>query len=79
MHALSSIHDPADEAPLVITPPEAPRTRRKRVASIEIPEELHALAVLTGRDPAEMIMDLMAAQLIEVKRRASAILTEAAR
>lgn len=52
------------------------RTRRRRVATIEVPDELHALSVLTGRDPEEMIRDLLAAQVSALRVRAKSILGE---
>jgi len=46
---------------------EERRTRRRRVATVEIPEEVHAAALLMGRDPAEMVQAMVAAQLAAVR------------
>jgi hypothetical protein len=88
--AMSAIDhtDPEPEvAPTTPTTPTAAeqaedsdrRTRRKRVASVEIADELHALATLTGRDPAEIIQSIVAARLGEIRQQAARVLSEAVR
>lgn len=58
---------------------EARRARRRRVATVEIPEAVHAIATLTGRDAGEIIEDLLAAQVAGIKATTARILSEALR
>ena len=58
---------------------EERRARRRRVATVEIPEAVHAIATLTGRDAGEIIEDLLAAQVAGIKATTARILSEALR
>jgi hypothetical protein len=50
---------------------DARRTRRRRVATIAIPDEVHALATLLGRDAADLIQSLLDAQVATVRAQAA--------
>lgn len=50
------------------------RTRRRRVASVEIPEAIHAMATLTGQDAGDIIEAIVAAEVASIQAKAKAAL-----
>lgn len=54
---------------------EERRTRRRRVATVEIPEEIHALATLTGLDPSDIIEGIVKREVTALVIRAQAIMS----
>jgi hypothetical protein len=72
----------SDDLPIPPTPttasePTEPTQRRRRVVRVELPDELHALATLTGRDPEELVKDLLSAQVAAIRARAKSLMAEA--
>lgn len=50
------------------------RTRRRRVASVEIPEVIHAMATLTGQDAGDIIEAIVAAEVANIQAKAKVAL-----
>jgi len=71
-------YPPPESEPVVIedaAPTVRQHLRGNRV-TIEIPGEINALADLTGRPAAEIIQDLLSAQVAAIRNRAKSILGE---
>jgi hypothetical protein len=65
-------HADEPQEPVVILDPTKPR--RIRVCRVEIPPEVHALAALTNREPAEIINDLISERVQAMRYKVAALL-----
>jgi hypothetical protein len=63
--------DHLNDDPVIIKP--ATQRRRQRIARVQIPPEIHALAELTGHDPDILIADIVARGVAAIRARASGI------
>lgn len=45
--------------------------RRKRVVSVSVPDELHALCTLTGADPEKIIERMLAREVVAIRKAAT--------
>lgn len=55
-------------------PQEERRTRRKRVATVAIPDEIHALCVLTGQDPEAVIETIIGHEVAALVAKAKSVM-----
>jgi hypothetical protein len=66
--------DHLNDDPVIIEPATRNRrNRRQRIARVQIPPEIHALAELTGLDPDLLIAGLVARGVAAIRARASGI------
>jgi hypothetical protein len=63
--------DHLNEDPVIIEP--TPHNRRQRIARVQIPSEIRALAELTGKTPGDLIADLLSAQVSAIRSRAMSL------
>jgi hypothetical protein len=47
-----------------------PRKRRRRACTVEIPAEIHALSVLTGRDPEQIVDGILSSYIASIRKAA---------
>lgn len=78
MHNAVTSYPSPDSDPVVIedaAPTVRQHLRGNRV-TVTIPDEINALADLTGRQPGEIIQDLLNAQVAAIRTKAKSILGE---